>query len=428
MPKGRPHERTLRVWRPPAETAKKAKSLGARLKSAGKRLEDAVREARYHVSPAHLSTYLSLARCSAPPEAGRVVACDFRSPLIDFVGGRYLYHLIHDLVSSGFTPAYRRNYRFLASMRSKSYKRMLLDLPLHTYRDESELPRADLLVTDCPRSAQQTGIARTVLIDYEHHRAGAGEFALRFGLNPTIVAERFDPITADLVSPRPNGVYFAGNIDDKGYDRDVLRDRYGVATRRELIRLLQDSDQLPTPFVPTDPAMVDRLGDGHPIALAIVAGSRVSPADYLNRMAEADFFLGCPGTQMPMCHNLIEALAVGTIPILEYEKYTEPALEDGVNCLTFRGTEDAERVIRRALDMGPAEKERLRRGAHEFYLQNHAPGRMVASMLALNSDRVTLVMNDYRVPRQDDDGTPTTLPFAASYGSDRQADEQRRAA
>ncbi|CAN0339532.1 unnamed protein product, partial [Ectocarpus sp. 4 AP-2014] len=332
------------------------------------------------------------------PAGSRLVACDFRSPLIDFVGGRYLYHLIHDLVSAGYTPVYRRNYRFLASMRSKSYKRMLLDLPLHTYASEGDLAQPELLVTDSPRVAQQTGIERSVLIDYEHRRAEADEFALQFGLNPTIVAERFEPIDADLESPRPNGVYFAGNIDDKGYDRDVLRDRYGVVTRRELIRLLQTTDQLPTPFVPTEPEAVERLSDGHPIALAIKAGCRVQPSDWLRQMAEADFFLGCPGTQMPMCHNLIEALAVGTIPILEYEQYTEPALKDGVNCLTFRGADDALAVLRRALAMSLAEKNHLRRGAHEFYRRHHAPGQMVESMLAVEANPVTLVMNDYRVP------------------------------
>lgn len=414
-PAGRPTDNAprLRIWHPPAEAVKKARTLGVRLKSVGKRLEDAVREARYHVSPANQSTYFELAmRQSPPPEGSRLVACDFRSPLIDFVGGRYLYHLIHDLVSAGYTPVYRRNYRFLASMRSKSYKRMLLDLPLYTYGSESDLLRPELLVTDCLDSAQRTEIDRVVLLDYEHRRAGAGDFALQFGLNPTIVAKRFGAIDADLESPRPNGVYFAGNIDDKGYDRDVLRDRYRVVTRRELIRVLQTTDQLPAPFVPTEPGAVGQLSDGHPIALAIKAGCRVAHADWLRQMADADFFLGCPGTQMPMCHNLIEALAVGTIPILEYEKYTVPALEEGVNCLTFRGADEAVSVLRRALGMSLAEKNRLRRGAHEFYLRHHAPGRMVESMLAVEANPVTLVMNDYRVPRADKPAVAPTIRLA----------------
>ena len=57
---------------------------------------------------------------------------------------------------------------------------------------------------------------------------------------------------------------------------------------------------------------------------------------WLEALAKADFFLACPGVLMPLCHNVIESLVAGAIPILQYGSYLSPRLEDGINCLAFR--------------------------------------------------------------------------------------------
>src|SRR3990167_5062911 len=61
-----------------------------------------------------------------------------------------------------------------------------------------------------------------------------------------------------------------------------------------------------------------------------------------------DFFLAPPGVQMPLCHNIIEAIAVGTIPFTNYYNWFEVPLEDGKNCIAFN---DEKELLQRLLDL-----------------------------------------------------------------------------
>ena len=117
---------------------------------------------------------------------------------------------------------------------------------------------------------------------------------------------------------------------------------------------------------------------------------------WLEALAKADFFLACPGVGMPLCHNVIESLAAGAIPILQYSAYLPPPLEDGVNCLAFSNAAGLREVIERALAMNQQEIQRLRAGVKAYYDAFLAPGRFAKRLLS--GPRV-LLLNAYRVPR-----------------------------
>src|SRR2546428_3506288 len=62
---------------------------------------------------------------------------------------------------------------------------------------------------------------------------------------------------------------------------------------------------------------------------------RVPDQEWLNALGKADFFLSPPGIVMPMCHNSVEALAVGTVPVINYPEWFAPRLEHMRNCVVF---------------------------------------------------------------------------------------------
>ena len=43
---------------------------------------------------------------------------------------------------------------------------------------------------------------------------------------------------------------------------------------------------------------------------------------------------------MPMCHNIIESMAVGVIPITNYPEWFDPDLEHMKNCIVFDDQKD----------------------------------------------------------------------------------------
>jgi len=73
---------------------------------------------------------------------------------------------------------------------------------------------------------------------------------------------------------------------------------------------------------------------------------------------------------MPLCHNLIEALAMGAIPILQYPQYMTPPLTDNVNCLRYQDAEDLIKVINTALQLSLADKRKLSDNAKNYYLNS----------------------------------------------------------
>lgn len=100
---------------------------------------------------------------------------------------------------------------------------------------------------------------------------------------------------------------------------------------------------------------------------------------------------------MPLCHNLIEALAAGSIPILQYASYLPRPLENGVNCLTFTCAQTLRSTLRRVMESTPEEINALRLKVKLYYDETLAPGKFSEALF--RREQTTLLINAYRVPR-----------------------------
>ena len=115
---------------------------------------------------------------------------------------------------------------------------------------------------------------------------------------------------------------------------------------------------------------------------------RTDSSDWLGLLANADFFLAAPGCDYPLSHNAIEAIAVGTIPVLEYDGLFAPPLRDGENCIAYRGADGLREALSRIEAMPGRQIRALREGVIAYYeshlspdafcrkLQAHGPRRM----------------------------------------------------
>jgi glycosyltransferase involved in cell wall biosynthesis len=141
--------------------------------------------------------------------------------------------------------------------------------------------------------------------------------------------------------------------------------------RRYLIRLLRKHfATLIDPNIEKHYQLKLRPPGSPPIVLADRRAQRCSAALWLEQLSYADFFLALPGSYFPMAHNVIESMAVGTIPILSYDHYFHPKLEDGENCLTYADGKSFVMAVQRALSMSTEEKSRLRQNVIAYYEQS----------------------------------------------------------
>lgn len=167
--------------------------------------------------------------------------------------------------------------------------------------------------------------------------------------------------------PRCARIFFAGDIGWKFRIR-LVQLLHGMLPRHRMIELVQ---QYYGGFVDqkiTDGYRPGSRSEESPPILILDQRKQRSPAVLWPRfLASADFFIAGTGAYCPFAHNVIEAMSVGTIPIIEYGAYFYPELEDGVNCLGFSGKKGYLAAIQRALDMDMEAIAQMRAKVIEYY-------------------------------------------------------------
>lgn len=329
-------------------------------------------------------------------EGEPVVCCDFRNPAIDAVGGRYYFSLVRDLIDAGFFPVFTARRATLSTFGTSRMKSLLLKERLGIVRCTDELKEPYHLITDADEPAPPLA-TRVAKADYAWRICRTNrEMAFPVFVHPHITIKTRLPFEYDTGSPRPARIFFGGNTEPGKYDQDVIRSIYHMLPRRGM---LAETIASMTPEMihrPADAAAWLSSPDFHPFVLCETQHCKIPQEHWLDALSKADFFLACPGVGMPLCHNLIESIAAGAVPILQYAAYLSPPLQDGVNCLTFSDAKGLRDVIRRALNMDPGEIRSMRRNVRAYYDEFLAPGRFTKRLL---NGPDTLLLNDYRVPR-----------------------------
>jgi hypothetical protein len=126
---------------------------------------------------------------------------------------------------------------------------------------------------------------------------------------------------------------------------------------------------------------------------------RTTNESWLRTLSMCDFFIACPGFIQPMCHNLIESMSVGVIPILEHPEFLNPPLQHGINCITFSGGDDLIVKIKEALVMSKEEREKLRANVLNYYDNYLSPEAVVTWLEKVGSthQQVYVITSDYFV-------------------------------
>lgn len=185
-------------------------------------------------------------------------------------------------------------------------------------------------------------------------------------------------------------VFFSG--DTKDYKRNRILYPRPKLTRVQVIDAILNRGG-PSLLRVEDKETLDAVLQGnYRQRCAIVDMSKVFVEDWLNNLARVEFFICPPGYVMPMCHNAVEAMAVGTIPIINYPEWFRPSLRHLENCIAFDDEADLIAKIDLTLRMSPEEVIRMRRNAIDYYEKHLDPVNFVRAVEARDHDKVTVMM------------------------------------
>ncbi len=306
-------------------------------------------------------------------------AC-FRSEEILLEGGRNLYALLRAFLDQG----YRITLDPELPGDPGRYGRLALELEGVTLADRPpSTATAPWLLHDGTRPPRHHDWARRIRVAWDIFAPYRSRVPVLFPY-PMHPLNNRPEVTARLPElralPKTMGLFFAG--DSEGYDRNRVRYPAPKLPRRRVLDALEQGlgerlVKITEPH-PQGPGLLPGLEER--FVLVDHARAPVAADAWLPTVARAHFFLAPPGIVMPMCHNIVEAMAVGTIPLTSYPEWFVPDLEPERNCLAYEDEEDLLRQVHRALAMDPATRARLRQGALDYYQRHLLPARAVTAL------------------------------------------------
>lgn len=149
---------------------------------------------------------------------------------------------------------------------------------------------------------------------------------------------------------RSIGILFIGNTE-KSYEKHTgrMHDCYGLYTRREIVKHVLS--RFPDHVVrPGSEAELLNMINAKDMSNRIVIVDRFRvDGNYFSLYRKSRFHLWTPGVYMPYCHNTIESMACGAIPLFQSFPYY-PGMIEGYNCLSYQTLDEMDNVIRRILE------------------------------------------------------------------------------
>lgn len=220
--------------------------------------------------------------------------------------------------------------------------------------------------------------------------------------NPIIIPYPMHPLHYDADLPvrlntaRSNKkkirIFFSG--DTEGYTRNRINYPTAKLTRVEIIDAILENMNNQIVLV-SDLESQNNLLEGEYVQKCVIVENgkfRIDAKAWLETLSRSDFFLCPPGYVMPMCHNVIEAMAVGTIPIINYPEWLNPGLVDMENCIAFDSKADLAKKITEVLNMKREQIDEMRTRVIEYYQNNLDPAGFMKKLESNTDKEITLLM------------------------------------
>ncbi len=147
------------------------------------------------------------------------------------------------------------------------------------------------------------------------------------------------------------GILFAGSQKTK-YGHAKMERSFGVLSRLHILDIIKNHA---------------RATDRVPVVMRDSSTKPIAASNWLDFLAQHRFFVCCPGAAQPMCHNLIESMSVGTIPLIEYGDRVRPALRDDETAICFRGEQGLRDALDRIQAMSDERLDAMAIRVAEFY-------------------------------------------------------------
>lgn len=277
--------------------------------------------------------------------------------------GRYGFILCKYFQESAYKVAVRTSCNFFDDI--SRYKKPLLALNVHFVRSTPNPPNTVQL-------KQANGDTKTIRLKYGFEILQEEDYdcIAPYPMHPYFYDNYPSPEALETyrLSSRSIRILFSGNTDPRLYQSKELEATFRVLSRNNVLQQIKNHFENTSNLkVITDPAVLQQCLEKQDTKSIIINETKTEASAWLYTLSKSEFFICPPGFWMPWCHNLIEAMAVGTIPILQYAHFMTPKMEHLKNCLVYRGPEELTEVLQFAMNMSGEEMARMRAEVIDYF-------------------------------------------------------------
>ncbi|MCF8408709.1 MAG: hypothetical protein K9G36_07000 [Crocinitomicaceae bacterium] len=284
---------------------------------------------------------------------------------------RYFYLLCKFYLLEGYQIGIKINFNFIGNLETYS-KLLLMEENVYFFWNK-------------PNSRQyfhsnlnsKKGI---FLSDYYFNPSSTKSYHVPMSLHPLMYHDGLWNERIPINYQRRKAVFFAGSIEKGQYDRVEIEQKFGIFNRIYLFESLRQTKYW---------FSVKNINELAPIQESKIyfldrAILDIPMIQLRRTLSEFTFFFACPGVSMPFSHNIIEAMSVGCIPIIEenYARKFQPSFIHLDNALIFKHSrENLVETIDLAFSIGEEKLQEMINNVRNYYSSYLTPKNVIQNLM-----------------------------------------------
>lgn len=308
-----------------------------------------------------------------PEKTEKAVLVRFQNPQLYH---RFFYLLLKFYQLTGYTVYFPMSLSLFRNLRNKDryLALLLMEKNLLSINPEN-MPEEIFTLTDSMFSADYFN-------DYfENDNKTDKSFHIPMSFHPYMYHFQHWNIPVEEPAQRHHAVFCYGNFDKNAY-LEIKKTDFKVASRTEILEFLKENPNFIS--IKSSSEIEDKSVDlSGKLVFAMSENYQIDMKDIRPFLSKFHFYLCCPGVVMPLCHNVVEAMSVGTIPIIEkeYAEVMYPNLEHLKNAIIFNDLQDLNELLDHTLfNITPQEILMMRENTLAYYSEFLSPDGMIKNL------------------------------------------------
>ena len=131
------------------------------------------------------------------------------------------------------------------------------------------------------------------------------------------------------------------------------------------------------------------------IVLIDIQKFKIPSSEYFNVLLKTDFFIFMPGYIQPFCHNQIEAMASGAVPITQFPDIFNPPLVHKKTAVVFDSASDLIHLLAEINTIPQEEIFYLRQNIVKYYVDNYGFKSVCEKIINPHYKKICICAGDY---------------------------------